>query len=74
MDLNEAKLFLEDGANVEERDEWGFTPLFNACSRKQLEVARLLLENGADVDKEVDDHETPLHVACKKVRAVVFGC
>ncbi|KIW71604.1 hypothetical protein PV04_03747 [Phialophora macrospora] len=44
------KLLLERGANVNGQErEYGFTPLFGAVMRNDLEMARLLLDNGADL-------------------------
>ena len=39
----------ELGADVNRRDEEGYTPLHNAASRGDLEVIRFLVEHGADV-------------------------
>ena len=39
----------ELGADVNQRDEEGYTPLHNAASRGDLEVIRFLVEHGADV-------------------------
>ena len=38
----------ELGADVNQRDEEGYTPLHNAASRGDLEVIRFLVEHGAD--------------------------
>ncbi|WP_420634422.1 ankyrin repeat domain-containing protein [Candidatus Palauibacter sp.] len=39
----------ELGADVNQRDDAGYTPLHNAASRGDLEVIRFLVEHGADV-------------------------
>ena len=39
----------ELGADVNQRDEEGYTPLHNAASRGDVEVIRFLVEHGADV-------------------------
>ncbi len=47
-DLATMKELLNKGANVNERNSFGMTPLIFAVGRYQLEAVRLLMENGAD--------------------------
>ena len=51
---------LEDGANIEAQDEYGWTPLRWAAQASSPDVARALLDAGADV---AEAGWTPLHVA-----------
>jgi len=57
-DIGAIKQHLSAGANVNEKDEDGYTPLRYAVSR---EVAELLIANGADVNVQDNDGWTLLH-------------
>ena len=48
--LDMACLLIDRGAEVDARDENGWTPLHDAAARNSLEVARLLTEYGANTD------------------------
>jgi hypothetical protein len=54
---------LREGANVNTRDEHGFTPLHYAAFSRDADVARLLLEHGADANAKGEGGVTPLHHA-----------
>lgn len=63
-----AKLLLEKGANIDNQDDEGLTPLFGACtSDKNIDLIKFLLEKGANVnvrDKKIG--QTPLFLACRR--------
>lgn len=44
-----AEFFIKNGANLEERDSKGRTPLFIAYEDNKFTMFRMLLENGADI-------------------------
>ena len=47
--LDAAQMLLENGADVNTKDDWGSTPLMNAVySESGIETVQLLLDNGAD--------------------------
>ncbi len=55
---------LSAGLAVDERNEFGFTPLMLAASGGQTDVVRLLIERGADVNAVASQNgATPL-IAC----------
>ena len=56
-DINE---LIENGAEVNARDDDSWTPLSRASMNGHTEVASLLIGKGADVDARDDDGLTPL--------------
>jgi hypothetical protein len=60
-DINKA---IKDGANVNEADRFGWTPLHLAAYNGSLEIVKLLVVNGADINtKTYIGERTPLYVA-----------
>ena len=59
--VTEVKLLIRGGANVNVKDEHGWTPLHYATSH--IEVAKVLIDNGANVNAENKYGTTPLHFA-----------
>lgn len=57
---------LQNGANVQARDDGGLIPLHNACSFGHAEVVNLLLRHGADPNARDNWNYTPLHEAAIK--------
>jgi len=49
-DVDAAQRFLDQGADVNAKDEAGLTPLHLAAWRSHVEVARLLIQRGAEVN------------------------
>ena len=47
----ELKQLLDDGADINEEDECGKTPLWIACRNGEYECAKLLIERGADLNR-----------------------
>ena len=63
-----AQFLLDRGARVDERNEYGSTPLFIAASHGSLDVARVLLDNGANPVNAQDQYgNTILAEAIKSV-------
>ena len=62
------KLLLNHGAQVNARQEGGFTPLHAAAQSGNLELATLLLDHGADVNAKTDKGKTPLDMTKEENR------
>ncbi|CAD6891259.1 unnamed protein product [Tilletia caries] len=63
---NALTLLIQLGAEVESKDESGWTPLMSAASAGSLDYARLLLESGASPKATNLRSLTPLHYAASK--------
>ncbi|XP_053561861.1 protein phosphatase 1 regulatory subunit 27 [Bombina bombina] len=57
--LDTVKLLVKYGADIEQKDENGWTPLHMACSDGHVHIARYLLSLGARQDILNDDGEKP---------------
>ena len=62
--LAEVRAALAAGADVNEVDNPGFSPLHIALLQGLQAVVPLLLEAGADIEAKYDNSCTPLHMAC----------
>lgn len=49
-DLEKVRSLLEEGADINAKDQHGQTALMNAAHAGQVELVRLLIENGADLN------------------------
>jgi len=49
-DIEQVKLLISKGADVNERDSCGKTPLHYACEKGHTEVAKMIISRGADVN------------------------
>jgi uncharacterized protein len=68
-----ARALLGAGAEVNARQEGGFTPLMSAAQNAQVEMVRLLLEHGADRAIMSDDGKTALAYAGEVGNPVLLG-
>ena len=65
-DLEVVKLLLAQKADVNMKDERGWTPLIFAAKGGQTETAKLLLQSGADVNLVSSQGCPPLFFACEE--------
>ena len=65
-DLKSVRLFVEQGADVDEGDCDGDTPLICASLYGHLDVVQYLVEQGASLDKADNHGWTPLHYAAAR--------
>ena len=63
-DISAVDNFIEQGLNVNSRDENGNTPLYIALIQKRLDIAKKLIDAGADVNApSAENGMTPLIIA-----------
>ena len=55
--------YIKAGSDLNEKDEYGSTPLIIAITFGKTEVARALIEAGADMNIRDNNGSTPLHLA-----------
>jgi len=61
-----AKLLIDNGANINVRQQAGSTPLHSAAQNGNLDLLILLLENGADVNARMEGGKLPADLAREK--------
>ncbi len=63
-DLDEVSKLVEHGANVDEIDEKGYTPLYYAVGIGNTAITNYLIDHGASLEKQDDRGQTALWAAC----------
>jgi ankyrin repeat protein len=66
-----AQMLVSNGADVNQRQQHGFTPLHAAAQNGDEQTVRLLLENGADRTLRADSQQTALDLALLQGHASV---
>lgn len=61
--LSEVRRIIENGININSKDEDGWTPLMVAADKNNLKIVKLLVELGADLEQKNDEDETALMIA-----------
>jgi len=65
-DVQTVQRLLKDGADVNDKDIEGRTPLYYAVSNGHIDIVNTLLKNGADITQVTNKGNTPLHTATSK--------
>jgi len=60
LDYQKVKAYVLSGADINEKDHNGFTPLITAAYYGNAPIAKYLCENGADVNLQTNDGWTAL--------------
>jgi ankyrin repeat protein len=71
--LPEVSRLLSVGADVNVKDNFGWTPLHTASMEGHLQVVKVLQDHGADIEAEDNDEWTPLHFACANDHVTVVN-
>ena len=58
--LEAAKWLINEGADLEAKNEWGWTPLHRAAKEDSIDVAQLLIDRGADKKAKDNDGDKPI--------------
>jgi len=64
-DIEQVKLHLATGTDINAKDQAGWTALHHAASKGHMEVAKLLISKGADVNERTSDWTSALHSAVR---------
>lgn len=62
-DLHMVKLLVENGANINQKDKYGESILYEATAYENIEIVKFLVDNGVDVNIQNNDGCTALHNA-----------
>ena len=68
---SEAEKLIKNGADVNQQDDQGWTPLNFASGKGDLAMVKLLVENGAEIFKVGRDQRTPYMIALAAGRVSV---
>jgi len=64
--LQLVKSLLASGADINAKDNNGWTPLIEAAQEDHLEIVTLLLEKGADINSKTTKGATALIIAAQQ--------
>jgi ankyrin repeat protein len=65
-DLEAVEYFIKNGADVNQADDDGMTPLFIASANGYIEVVKYLIRNGANLNMAMNEGITPIYVASQE--------
>jgi uncharacterized protein len=72
-DIGAVRVSLDNGADIDARDESGDTPIMIAVGNHNIAIAKLLLEKGADVSLRNNYEETALTQAARSFDSEMLG-
>ncbi|WP_042348196.1 ankyrin repeat domain-containing protein [Bacillus massiliigorillae] len=72
--LDEVERLIQEGVNVNGKDEGGYTPLHWAAQSGNVDVVELLLSFGADVNAKDEEGFSPLSYANSQRNAQIVDC
>ncbi|MFH0974248.1 MAG: ankyrin repeat domain-containing protein [Spirochaetota bacterium] len=72
-DIDYAKRIIKTGADINQLNYMGISPLHAALNQKNFEMAKLLLDNGANADIVDSSNDTPLNIAVANERVEFTG-
>lgn len=64
--------WLNEGADPNEQDSYGYTPLINASAKGRLKAVENLVKSGADVNKSGPYGYRPLHAASQVIILILI--
>ena len=62
-DINQVQALLAQGADINQKNRMGWTPLHTAIQKQNKELVELLISKGADLNSKNNRGQTPLFVA-----------
>ncbi|MFB6317129.1 ankyrin repeat domain-containing protein [Saccharicrinis sp. FJH54] len=62
-DIGATRQHIAAGSDLNEKDQYGSTPLTIAATFGKKEIAKLLIQGGADLNQKNNEGSTPLHVS-----------
>ncbi len=73
-DVNSIKYHIKAGTDLNQKDQYGSTPLITAATFNKVEVAKALIEAKADLNIKNKEGSTALHVAAFFCRTEIVKC
>ena len=70
--IDAVRQHISAGSDLNEKDQWGSTPLIVATTFGKIEIAKALIENGADMTIGNNEGSTPLHIAALLCRTEIL--
>ncbi|KAL6593007.1 ankyrin repeat-containing domain protein [Neocallimastix sp. 'constans'] len=72
INSTKVEFLFEHGININEKGDFGETPLINASRSENLAIVKYLVENGTDVNDEDYNYESQIIISCEKGNEVII--